>query len=206
MAEHIKNKRKCWQRWSAGMCWCRVLKHGNLWVSADIHSVFMSPLGYLSGLIFEPTGCIRDGNWSMKLICSVFPLVFECSWCKSALMMHSGLSQDHYQGWMSFFLKYHSLAFQEKRAAKSLRLNLLIAIFCFVQDENQLRILYFIDFLCYRPSFVFMAQTFQHSIARITGVINYIWAVQFHGISSSITVISYTVFFCFFSYNISKCL
>lgn len=71
MAERIKNKRKCWQRWIAWSVFARVLccvlkNHGDLWVSADIH--------VSSSLLFEPTGCNCDGNWSMKLIAVCFPL------------------------------------------------------------------------------------------------------------------------------------
>lgn len=73
---------------------------------------------FVSGLMREPTSCIHDGSWSMKPICSMFPLVSEHSWCKSALMMHSGLFRDHYQGWV-FFLKYHLIASQVKCATTS---------------------------------------------------------------------------------------
>lgn len=102
---------------------------------------------FVSGFMREPTNCIHDGSWSMKPICSMFPLVSEHSWCKSALMMHSGLFRDHYQGWV-FFLKYHLIASQVKCATTSHTPDLLLSFFPLVQDEiNCERIRhYFIDF------------------------------------------------------------
>lgn len=44
----------------------------------------------------------HNGSWIMKIICSMFPFVFESPWCKSALMIRCGLSQDDHQGWEFF--------------------------------------------------------------------------------------------------------
>lgn len=63
-----------------------------------VRCIFLSLLGSWRELIFKHTGPIRDGGWCTNLICIMFPLVLEHSWCKSALMMLSGLSENHYQG------------------------------------------------------------------------------------------------------------
>lgn len=75
---------------------------GLCWKSSRtrVRRIFLSLLWSFRELIFKPTGPISDGGWCTKLICIMFPLVLEHSWCKSALMMHSGLSENHYHGWV----------------------------------------------------------------------------------------------------------
>lgn len=88
-------RRERWNMFAPGLCWKSR--------RTCVRCIFSSLLWSLRELIFKHTGPIGNGGWCTKLICIMFPLVLEHSWCKSALMMHSGLSENHYQGWVLFF-------------------------------------------------------------------------------------------------------
>lgn len=114
MAEHIKNKRKIItkvRRQTVFASGSSCIWNIGVWVSADVDSVSFSSLSCF---------CLGPSRWKLKhendLHC-VFSLVLEHSWCKSVLMILSGRSQDHYQGWVCFpsTIQYYFKQIQNSR-------------------------------------------------------------------------------------------